>query len=98
MTAKTKHTRRPWKLIDGTFIYAPNSRGVNQFWCQLYTQRDCATQEELIANAKLMRAAPDLLEALQCLLQNAELFNRDTDEVWVATKNLVTKAINKATG
>jgi hypothetical protein len=65
------HTPGPWSIHPGAFngarIDGPNGRGVAHA-----TQRDPhptfgegITQQEADANARLIAAAPDLLEALQ---------------------------------
>ena len=63
-----KHTKGPWELdIDGMYfeIDAPNGTGVCS--CDWFGT-PLSEQDELIANAKLIAAAPELLEALQALL------------------------------
>lgn len=65
------HTKGPW-LRDSTTVYALMHAGwrkgveqfKNRFFCGVYGVRECG-DEELEANARLMAAAPDMLEALQ---------------------------------
>lgn len=66
-----KHTPGPW-LIEGRTVYSLMhhgwNRGVevlkNRFWASCYHDRS-VTDEEAEANARLIAAAPELLEALQ---------------------------------
>ena len=67
----TKHTPGPW-IRDGKFVYAlmPNPKKrwpgeVNRFW--LIVQKQAGydiPEEEVEANARLIAAAPEMLEAL----------------------------------
>lgn len=70
------HTPGPWKLADDSipFVYSLNSKGYNQFWAGLQSNFDgaSANKAELLANANLIAAAPDLLEALERLLRADE--------------------------
>lgn len=64
-----KHTPAPW-LIVGNLVYALNDQDYNQFSCLV---QDAHTpQEELLANAQLIAAAPELLAALQELVSVTE--------------------------
>lgn len=78
-----KHTPGPWLRLPGAGIYALDENNeVNRFSARIdggytiYTrkQRDAGlnatTIEELEANARLMSAAPDLLEALEDALMH----------------------------
>lgn len=83
-----KHTQGPWAQIDGIVVVTPETHGYGT-WIA-----NCAvggnTQEEKLANAKLISAAPDLLTALRAVLSVAD---RKTDEF-----DLARAAIAKATG
>jgi len=73
------HTPSPWLIADDsyqTFVYALNENGTNRF--DLSVRRGYERQpkhgegsrtitEEIQANARLIAAAPDLLEALMGL-------------------------------
>jgi hypothetical protein len=60
------HTPGPWYLAGKT-VYALNVRNFNRFCAQV---QDAHTPEsELIANAVLMQAAPELLEALEAAIE-----------------------------
>ncbi|MFD1693877.1 hypothetical protein ACFSHR_27185 [Azotobacter chroococcum] len=57
-----KHTPAPW-LLEGRTVYALNADGFNRFCAQV--QGAQTTPAELEANARLICAAPDLLQALE---------------------------------
>lgn len=59
---ETKHTPGPW-MLDGLTVYALNDKGWNIF--ASLVQDPNTPRSELLANARLMRAAPDMLEALE---------------------------------
>jgi hypothetical protein len=64
----TSHTPGEWLIGDGAFVYALNAEGSNRFCAQMQggwqTQGRLRTdREELEANARLIAAAPELLEA-----------------------------------
>src|ERR1043166_1656060 len=58
-TDKSAHTPGPWKAgPQGLFVVAPRNR-----ICTLYGNRDSINEAEQEANARLIAAAPELLEA-----------------------------------
>lgn len=65
----SKHTPGPWLVTGGSFVYALNSYGTNSFWTNIYGgsqggyKSPATPNEEIEANANLIAAAPDLLEA-----------------------------------
>lgn len=73
---ETKYTPGPWLISDqgkpATFVYALNPHGYNKFWTLVQgggnsiTER--TTDEELEANARLIAAAPELLEACAAIV------------------------------
>ena len=68
----SNHTPGPWKCGNNdAFVYALNSNGTNIFFAGIgpgWSDDDKqASEEELLANARLIAAAPDLLEALEGL-------------------------------
>jgi len=88
-----KHTPGPWFIKDG-LIYALNESGINQFFTGLCTQKGGAGNEELNANANLIAAAPDLLEAL---FEMENIFSPQTEaERLLLIK--IRRAIKKAEG
>ena len=95
----TAHTPGPWKA-EGTCVYALNGDRSNIFFCGVqggYTEqnrhRSVRTKcDELLANARLIAAAPELLEALELCEEALE------DGHWSNLKALVRDAIAKAKG
>ena len=78
--ARASHTPGPWKVgEDEPFVYALNNAGTNRFFAGVQAgwlteggtnkPTDVRTShDEIMANARLIAAAPDLLEALEKLL------------------------------
>jgi hypothetical protein len=72
----TKHTPGPWKCgKDEAFVYALNAHGSNRFfagvqagWLAGEPVEGRTEPAELLANAKLMSAAPDLLAVAEAHL------------------------------
>ncbi len=60
-----KFTLGPW-LQTGRTVYALNDSGYNSFYCSV--QDAFMPESELLANAQLIAAAPDMLDALQAIL------------------------------
>lgn len=68
--SNTKHTPGPWEndgnpLVIHTKQPGADPEGVCRWWAALQTQHGYATKDELEANARLIVAAPCLLEALE---------------------------------
>lgn len=78
-----KHTPGPW-LREGTLVYALQHHGwrkgeetfCNRFSAGFQLGPGCS-EEELIANATLAQAAPELLEALRGCLNSLEHVQRE---------------------
>lgn len=73
-----KHTPAPWLIAesDKSFVYALNKKGINQFWVHVSGNPVLTHEfeEELVANARLIAAAPDLLYAIESIVEmNPEL-------------------------
>jgi hypothetical protein len=84
----TKHTPGPW-LVEGRTVYALNDDGYNRF--SALVQDAHTPGDELEANARLIAAAPELLEfALLFLERNG------ADETWMTAQ--ARAAIAKARG
>ena len=76
-----EHTKGPWKSGGGT-IYAPwPERDGDRIIADLLTHHgdNGLTNDEVTANAKLIAASPDMLEALEGMLQAYEGDAGDTD-------------------
>ena len=77
-----KHTPGPWLLTKGT-VYALNDDGTNRFYAGvqggfIYQTRNFTVPTpgyEIEANARLMCAAPQLLEALISTINYLELLD-----------------------
>lgn len=75
MTQKAKHTPGPWELSTRLYVHGIlDSKGLAIAFQDVAPQVDCGsitsrgrTPEETLANARLIAAAPDLLEALEAL-------------------------------
>lgn len=100
------HTPRPWLITpEGQAVYAlmpnPDTRSIryghpaeiNRFYAGLSGDRSCPL-EELRANARLIAAAPDLLAALEMVLEDAptRIVMDDGHEI------IIRAAIKKARG
>lgn len=92
MMLDAKHTPGPWIQV-GHWVEHPNEKIPDICTCDLqaighgHLKR---TEAETIANARLIAAAPDMLEALK-LIQNQDL-------VLPADREIIKSAIAKATG
>ncbi|MDO9345069.1 MAG: hypothetical protein Q7T99_16450 [Pseudomonas sp.] len=107
---ETKHTPGPWLIQDST-VYALNERRppVNRFHASVDSGYDNCdkriSREEVNANAKLIAAAPDLLEALEAFERikdiwlPAEAEEQHAEEMYVLhmARNNMLAAIAKAT-
>jgi hypothetical protein len=101
-----KYTPSPW-LSDGLTIYALMHSGwkkgveqfKNRFYCSVQRDKDCSL-EEAAANAKLIAAAPDLLEALELSMKWLNNFHPDFELVsqWNEDVENMQSAIRKAKG
>jgi hypothetical protein len=95
-----KHTPGPWRLNENNswkthpFSITVRKPGVNSTTIANIPTRVTLTPQEHQANARLISAAPDLLEALQTMPQG--LLATDEDLMrWIETAR---GAIDKATG
>lgn len=104
--SEVKHTPSPW-LRDGNTIYALMHAGwrkgeelfKNRFHAYVQSDRDCPDGER-DANARLIAAAPELLEALQGMIDLAKQMDDVSDEGGNLDKRFdaAIAAIAKATG
>lgn len=102
-----KHTPGPWAMDDrqagDCYAYVlPESGGILSKICRVDISGDSYGQS--IADARLIAAAPDLLEALQALFANmlaqdlANEAKRPTEGEFIACMVAANAAIAKATG
>jgi len=94
MKNTTKHTPGPWHIgmKPGPIIYGPSGE---QVACLLPAMLD---NQENKANARLIAAAPALLEALQVAVLRVELANKEGDPILSAWLSEARQAIAQATG
>lgn len=94
---EAKHTPGPW-VANGRYIGTPNHKS---FIAECKDQNGNWTNEPMaVANARLIAAAPELLEALQAIERHHVEQNRlkGRDEGKSKTLTIARAAIAKATG
>jgi len=85
--SESKHTRGPWETC-GTWVCEENDPGHNIGICIL------EPRPETLANARLIAAAPDLLEALESLLSTdgSQLMESES-KPWQQARAAIAKAV-----
>jgi hypothetical protein len=100
------HTPGPW-LLTGHTVYALDEVGqTNRFSCNMQagysyygrTVKERVSNDELTANARLIAAAPELLEALRIARMQVALLGGEMDAVNSDVLSIADAAIAKATG
>lgn len=96
------HTKGPWEVkcesAEWPGIEAQKLSIVVFGWPEEQTAGiRGATLEEAHANAKLMAAAPDLLEALKWYVENDDVIQMEGNEFWLDGRERAREAIAKAT-
>jgi hypothetical protein len=98
-----KHTPGPWKFRDDSKVFKTNpfsvyikGRGVHSAAIANIPRKQTIFEEEALANALLIAAAPELLAALQGLLKGIFDGPDDSDAAMLIAK--ARDAVNKATG
>ncbi|NBW22341.1 MAG: hypothetical protein EBR82_81765 [Caulobacteraceae bacterium] len=90
----TKHTPGPWKLDDvSDFIRGPRGVYIAEL-CDANSDRVQVHGPRFEANARLMAAAPDLLEACEAAFNCLDLLG----EEYSGTAGILAQAIRKAKG
>ena len=85
-----KHTKGPWNIEgESTLNIVSRAAAKGRRISSLL-----ATCEEDNANARLIAAAPEMLEALESVLKNNRLMNA----LEVSQRRLIMDAVSKATG
>lgn len=96
MSNNAKHTPGPWDLHkNGVYVTAKDAFG--RLIAQSFTS-DAVEEAEAKANAHLIAAAPDLLEALEALTKTVEMLHEDGLIDVVVKTARCHAAINKARG
>lgn len=96
MPKTAKHTPGPWELthyVSGTWVVAPKADSVEITVCCLPNETVHST-----ANARLIAAAPDLLEAAKAILQAWQDSPKSHQPHWSKAVNAAAHAIRKAEG
>jgi hypothetical protein len=111
----TQHTQGPWftsepkvsEIADGQTYFSigsrnPERRGIVYVMPGFFYPHSVQTPEEMAANAKLIAAAPEMLEALiEAVSTIKHLRDNEKEYISVASVNMslseIEKAINKAT-
>lgn len=101
---KAMHTPGPWFSTDRT-IYALMhdgwTRGVerqkNRFYAAVQYDKECS-EEEAVANARLIASAPDLIEALLLCEGNISSLAASHPVIYTEWLSVVRSAIAKAEG
>ena len=91
----SKHTLGPWEVSEGYpsdiwHVDMP-SRGYSVVVSRAEEDWDMAV-EEVQANARLIAAAPDLLDALENMIDACEHWEDQDDPVLVAARGAIAKA------
>lgn len=102
----SKHTPGPWLMARNdchTGGMATIHHCINNDWIEIWTDTWCAeetqlTEERMEANAMLMLAAPDLLEALEAMVEYVDHMHAIGHIQRPVQSSVACKAIAKARG
>lgn len=86
-----KHTPGPWNIAAGAYVETEDGKTIADVWEDEDTGK---VMEETQANARLIAAAPDLLEARKLALTMAALSENSESSIY----QIVEAAVIKATG
>ena len=90
-----KHTPGPWKLTDAYTVEGQDGQAITE----VYDQSANVLCEETIANAALIAAAPELLEALEIIFEQGHIWLDQKEKKTGKTfYYIVEQALNKAKG
>ena len=93
---ETKHTPGPWETIDGHEIWPTTGKNANCSFCFLPTNSTFYPNSEIKANAKLIAAAPELLDNLKRIVERIE--ENDLQNTMPSAYKRAKEAIQKAEG
>ena len=85
------HTRGPWELDGDLGVMDLDIVCISGRIAMIDCENEDLTDEEIIANARIMRAAPDLLEALQEAVNKGYMWDHDPD-LWSKASAAIAKA------
>lgn len=97
----SKHTPGPWQIIAPGFIGTVEADPQTIGYASDHRNTRTRPLEEQVANARLMAAAPDLLEALEALADFSTEYGpspRASSEDWADFLSAARKALAKARG
>ncbi|MFA5460405.1 MAG: hypothetical protein WC283_03810 [Candidatus Paceibacterota bacterium] len=87
-----EHTKKPWE-VDNLTVYSLNKDDTNRFTCLMQNcGRNTTPQGELNANARLISAAPELLEACQEAYDYLQYNHGQGNKAFEMCKNSIKKA------
>ena len=95
---KTKYTPGPWSVHCGDLVVSHSGRAIADCEATPYGDRPAPPNSEDAANARLIAAAPDLLEALKTCEGNISSLNGAHPSIFGPWLKVVREAIAKAEG
>lgn len=92
----SEFTKRKWER-EGRFVYALNDKSINRFCCSVQGCDPDVSREELLANARLIAAAPKLYAACKAFVEAHEKSHQleKTDVALKLAKAALAKAEEK---
>tara|TARA_R100001198_G_scaffold82714_2_gene55934 strand:+ start:2708 stop:3019 length:312 start_codon:yes stop_codon:yes gene_type:complete len=96
-----KFTKGPWKLYGDWGVQQESAKGDEKIFAQFSHDAECENTEEGFANAFLIQAAPDMLEALMLARKcvGSQLVDLDGNgDKFTSIKQIIDEAISKALG
>jgi len=101
MKTEFKHTKgnwifKEWEQEGTNFYHIRSEKQFTDLIATIHRWKGHIDKREALANAKLIAAAPDLLNALMAVYQDIELQNAEggSDELNVLVQNAINKATN----
>lgn len=96
---ETRHTPGPWFLINDCCVGGPIEPGWEEAGCGIaHCGMRARTEEEAAANARLIAAAPSLLEALRSIASQCEIADDPEHHTLSLVKHIARNAVCEATG